>query len=427
MSELKSNHGLRWTPLETVPDRVRATLATSRINLVRGYPLLGYLVMTTEYRFSDDLETMGATHIPQNTIYINPDFMMNVLKSHKEISFVLAHEVMHIHLIHADMARKGTYHPGLWNVATDYMVNGFLCSMGTRFMEMPEMGLYREDLLNKSADEIYHILLEEHDGDANAASNANGGYMVMDDPNNSDNTGEGTGKRPFDHIIPESLPEHVINENKQRLSAAVDIQNRSNDPQQGTGMADLIKHIGHLIAPVIPWPQLLAEFVDNTAKQYYTYNKASRRSGGSIIFPTMTGNHLNLVFGADTSGSMGQEDLESAISELKSIVDNFDGFDLTFLTCDTAAHVIGEYSSEDGDDWYSISKNMVGGGGTSLEPMVEYANNMEDQPAVIVIITDGYFDPTSLDNEIADIPVFVIVTRKGNQDFQMENGMVVFM
>ena len=56
-------------------------------------------------------------------IYVNPSVGLN----REEWIFVLAHELLHVGLRHDE--RRGYRDPYLWNVACDYVINGWLVEM----------------------------------------------------------------------------------------------------------------------------------------------------------------------------------------------------------------------------------------------------------------------------------------------------------
>lgn len=394
-------------------------LSTIKTDLFRAYPFLGYLVMSTDYYFTDALPTLAATTKPTNTIYINEKFLMKSLATREEACFVLAHEILHIFLDHVGRQIDRAYDAELWNIAADYCINSYLIELNNPSLKLPNAGLYDPRFKGMSADEIYHILLEENDNDVEKAKKAHGGDQIGGD--------YGDGKqRPFDVVSAEEVTEEARSSNHQKLATACAISNESDVKNMGQGAAALFRQFQDLFAPVIPWQDVLKDFIVNKAAGNYTYNKASRRSTHQIIFPRRDGGFIDIVFGVDTSGSMSSRDIAEAMSELKGICDEFDDWRLTLLSCDTDAHHIGEYLSEDGDDFSSVNPDLVGGGGTDMSPMVEYANEMEEEPSAVIILTDGYIPEVK---HIQEIPVVLVVTSSGNKELVSNdpNMEVLFM
>lgn len=405
-------------PKEVTPsERAKAALITTKVDLVRAYPFLGFLVMSTEYYFTDELPTLAATTHPKNYVFINEKFLLKGLPTRKQRSFVFAHEILHIFLEHIGRQMDHNYHRGLWNVATDHCINLFLTALNSRMMERPKSALYDERFKGMSADEIYHLILEENDGDAEKAAQEHGAGSEGGD------YGDGQ-QRPFDEVSDEQVTDAAKAENKQKISAALSQTDPSAIKQMGDGAVALIREFERLVASVIPWNQVLREYITSQSAAHYTYNRISRRSTKNIVFPTLDGDFVDLVFGVDTSGSMSSDDLKEAMSELQGICNEFDNWRVTLLSCDTTPHVIGEYLSEEGDDFSTIDKALIGGGGTDMSPMVEFANDMEDEPSVVVILTDGYIPEIK---NIEEIPVICVVTTNGNKDLQLNDALVLQM
>jgi predicted metal-dependent peptidase len=113
------------------------------------------------------------------------------------------------------------------------------------------------------------------------------------------------------------------------------------------------------------------------------------------------------------------------MSELHSICEEFDNWCVDLVSCDTHAHSIGEYFSEEGDDFTTIDKGLIGGGGTDMSPIVEYANEKDENiPAVCVIITDGYIPKVE---NVDEIPVILITTTAGDDNLEDEDCVVISM
>lgn len=404
---------------ENVSEKSKQNLISAKIKLVRAFPFLSFLVMATEYQFTDGVPTCGATTVPRNIIFINDKFHDNGLKNDEERAFVLLHEILHIFLEHIGRQTEMHYNPQLFNVAADFCINSMIKELNSKKIQIPTMVLYNKKYKSMSSDQIYHLILEEAGGDANKAMKQYGGDNI------GDHQGKG-GQCPLDDLGQEAMSEKTKAENHQKLSASLDNTNESDlkNMGQGQGAADMFRLFKDMIESRIPWQKVLREFITSSSNNRPTYNRCSRRSTKHIIFPSMTGDHVNLVFGVDTSGSMSSKDLADAMSELRGITDEFESWIVTFLSCDTCAHEIGRYVSEDGDEFATIDKSMIGGGGTDMNPMIEYANDLEEEPSVVVILTDGYIPDV---NTVQNIPVIMVVTRDGNKDLKSDDAQVLFM
>ena len=417
---------------QTVSEEARTAMYTAKIDLVRKYPWMGMLIMGSEYMFSDDLPTAAATTVPTPLIIFNPKFLTDELKDRGERAFVLAHEALHIFLMHIGRQAENGYHHGLWNVATDFMINSFLKELGCSLLNMPDMCLYDAKFKSKGADEIYHILLEEANQDPEQAA-ANYGGGGASGGKNGKSGGKGKyGKdyqRPIDEVDSTRMSDSTKNDIKQRIAGATANAGGS-DSMSTSGVGDLLRELEALVESVVPWQQLLQEFVKSTTSDRYTYNRISRRSG-RVLFPTRDGEAIDIVIGVDTSGSMSQSDIDDAMSEIKGILSTYDNWTMTLLSCDTGVTHMGDFNSEDGDDFSVVaSAGLNGGGGTDMDVMVDYVMNgdidRDELPSVMVVITDGYIpDIPSADED--EMPVLVVVTRQGNQQLELDNCQVIQM
>ena len=395
------------TQLVKMSNLTNANIVTAKIDCYRAFPFVSHMVMTTRYIADDSISTCGASVYNGTQIHVNQDFWNTVLTTDKERNFVLLHEVLHIFLQHMGRARECHYNHKLYNIAADYCINSFLVEMKSDILEVPIMAAMKQHVVGPqkeeptpgilydvkykgmSSDEIYHKLLEENDGDMKK-------------------TLEGFGDNgALDEIPWESLTE----DEKAAIRASIGASFRGYKSIGNHGEDALVDAFKELIEPSVPWKTVLQNCIELTAKNQNTYSKWNRRSK-HIIFPSRTGNHINLAFYVDTSGSMSDADLSEALSELQSLMGIFDSWEVSLLSGDTKAHLIGSYDSENGDSFATVNKKLIGGGGTDMQPAVEYVEAMEDTPNALIIVTDGFI-PVLVGSSM--VPTFVIITRNGNR------------
>lgn len=82
---------------------------------------------------------------------------------------------------------------------------------------------------------------------------------------------------------------------------------------------------GTLAPAVVPWTRVLRATVrrvlaDRAGLVDYTYRRPSRRQHGPVIRPAMRAPSLAVSIVIDTSGSMGQGDLDAAMSEVVGVL-----------------------------------------------------------------------------------------------------------
>ena len=120
---------------------------------INSYPLLG--AMAASFTVYEDPQlcqrmaiSVAAVHEERREIYINPAAGL----SERECRFVMAHELLHVGLRHT--ARSEGRDHFLWNVACDYIINGWLIEMEVG--DVPTVGLLHDPALKgESAESVY--------------------------------------------------------------------------------------------------------------------------------------------------------------------------------------------------------------------------------------------------------------------------------
>lgn len=142
------------------------------------------------------------------------------------------------------------------------------------------------------------------------------------------------------------------------------------------------------LTPRVDWRRVLASAVRRgvhlrAGAADYSWQRPSRRDlpGVPVIRPGMTRPVPDIAVVVDTSGSMGDQDLARALSEIRSI-----------LTRVVPGDAVRVYSTDAdvaaAEQVFNARQiNLTGGGGTDMR--VGIAAAAESKPAVIVIITDG--------------------------------------
>lgn len=126
-----------------------------------------------------------------------------------------------------------------------------------------------------------------------------------------------------------------------------------------------------------------------------------------------------ILFWADTSGSVNQDALEAVYAEIRGVIEQFNGKikgKLGFFDTDVTTPISFENINE-------LEKIIpYGGGGTDFTVVFHYikSNMKHDLSAVIIIFTDGY----GLFPEEADIPDIPVLWLIDNEDVNPPFGKV---
>ncbi|GAA2788330.1 VWA-like domain-containing protein [Kitasatospora paracochleata] len=143
--------------------------------------------------------------------------------------------------------------------------------------------------------------------------------------------------------------------------------------------------------PPQPWRELLGAAVRSAASgpgagQDYSYGRPSRRSASvpGAVLPSLRRRPPRVSVIVDTSGSVSDEELGSALLEVAAITRAVGGRrDLvTVYSCDATARVVHPLCEAEG-------MHLVGGGGTDLRRGFTLALRASQRPDVVVILTDG--------------------------------------
>ncbi|MEU0086263.1 VWA-like domain-containing protein [Streptomyces sp. NPDC006274] len=144
--------------------------------------------------------------------------------------------------------------------------------------------------------------------------------------------------------------------------------------------------------PPQPWRELLGAAVRSAASgagagEDYTYGRPARRSAGvpGVVLPSLRRRPPRVVVIIDTSGSVSDAELGSALQEVAAISRAVGGRrDLvSVLSCDAAAGTVHPLCRAEGIP-------LVGGGGTNLRAGFAKALRARPRPDVIVVLTDGH-------------------------------------
>ncbi|MGW1725767.1 vWA domain-containing protein [Streptomyces sp. NPDC002306] len=171
-----------------------------------------------------------------------------------------------------------------------------------------------------------------------------------------------------------------------RFRVAQGINGRPGDTSKGwRRWAEEVFH------PPQPWRELLGAAVRSAASgagagDDYTYGRPSRRSAGvpGVVLPSLRRRPPRVCVVIDTSGSVSDTELGSALNEVAAISRAVGGRRelVTVVPCDAAATFAHRLCRAEGIP-------LVGGGGTDLRSGFARALRHGPRPDVIVVLTDG--------------------------------------
>jgi predicted metal-dependent peptidase len=367
-----------------VPAGERSVVRRARDWFVSSYPLLGALAASFEIIEDPTLchregVSTAAVWPEVREIYVNPAAGLDEF----EARFVLAHELLHVGLRH-DARREGR-DAFLWNVACDYVINGWLIELGVG--SPPPALLHDPELAGESAESIYDRMVTDLRRHRRLRTFAGTGVCDLRERSPD-------WWRRVDGVDLDAFYRRCL------------MQGLTYHEQVGRGLlpAGLVEEIRSLDQPPIPWDVALAYWFDDhfpPLERRRSYARPSRRQSATPDIPRPS--HVDpedgvpsRTFGVvlDTSGSMNRALLGNALGAIASYSMARDVSRVRVVFCDAVAHDAGWMAPSD----LAGRVRVRGRGGTVLQPGVDLLERAHDFPedGPLLIITDAMCDVVSV-------------------------------
>ena len=133
--------------------KCRKDIKTSVRHLVSRAPVLA-MMLIEKLKFVVDW-THQSCWVNGRELGYNPMWLAG--KTLEEVTFLIAHEVMHCVLKHP--LRRGNRHHMLWNISCDFVINLLLVEYG--FGKFVEGGMLDDRFKGLTAEQVYDVLLKE--------------------------------------------------------------------------------------------------------------------------------------------------------------------------------------------------------------------------------------------------------------------------
>ncbi|MFD4638743.1 hypothetical protein ACFWN2_15625 [Lentzea sp. NPDC058436] len=353
---------------------------------VSNYPLLGALASTMTVVADAELArgwdiSIAAVSTASAEIYVNP--LAGLTKP--EWRFVLAHEMLHAALRHGD--RVGGRDAYLWNIAADFVVNGWLVEMGIG--SAPSGALHDPELRGLSAESVYDRIT--------ADLRRYRKLLTLRGHHRGDLLGEPL-RGPADFADLDEFYRRALLTGLSYHTSA-----------RGLLPAGLVEEIRALEHPPLSWDAQLARWFEEfvpAAEKRRSYARASRRQASTPDIPRPgwvrpESLEARPTFGVvlDTSGSMDPRLLGKALGAIASYAAARDVPAARVVFCDAMAYDAGYVPVEDIAGRVAVR----GRGGTVLQPGIDLLERAPDFPAAgpVLVITDGGCDVLRIRREHA--------------------------
>jgi predicted metal-dependent peptidase len=324
-------------------------------------------------------------------LYMDPELLLSQWDS-STVAAVLLHEIGHLirdHAARADVL-PAPHHHLAWNLAGDAEINDDLIAAG---VPLPDGVVTPAALGCSDGDlaETYYAHLVPPDSGSQRFD-----PILLDD--GSPGCGSGSGCPPVPGELPTGIalddataqPLSPAEADLVRRRVAYDVQTAEQAKGRGTLPAGLTRWATAVLTPpTVPWERLLRAAVrravaDRAGRVDYTYSRPSRHRQPNIIKPAMRAPSINVSIVVDTSGSMTQDDLDTAMSEVTGVLrsSGIAREHLRLLSCDADASTAQRVRS-------IASIRLTGGGGTDMRIGITTAEQATPAPHVVIVLTDG--------------------------------------
>ena len=146
----------------------------------------------------------------------------------------------------------------------------------------------------------------------------------------------------------------------------------------------LARLVEEVTEPKVPWQSIIEQFVNDVVRDDYDMMKQDRRFMQSgIYFPELQSNATTVAAFLDTSGSIGQKELQFYVSEVASICRCRGVKFLRLIACDAAITMDLTLGATD-----QLPDNFPGGGGTDFRPPFKRVLEEGERPSLIIYFTD---------------------------------------
>lgn len=356
----------------------------ARVQMLLKYPFFGELAMRLNLVEKSHIVETAATD--GRNLYYNAQFIEKL--SADELVFLVAHEVFHVVYDHMSAKRREDRDPFKMNIAADYVINGSL--VDDNIGKMIEGGMYHEPYTGEITEWVYDQL----DKDGTMPQQSQDCHISFDPT-----TGECTVTTASGKQIKTTEIEGITAEQAKKLEAEIrgavlqasQTAKMKNGSRTGSSLMD--RMLDQLVEPQIDWRSYLMDQITSQIKDDYSFARPSRKcQGQSFILPSLRdGTHVEVTCALDVSGSISNEEIIGFVSEIRGMVEMYQGFKLTIFCFHTEVdqNSYGVFTHENMSDLENWQPS--GTGGTDFDCIFEFLKENTDEPTKqLVIFTDGY-------------------------------------
>jgi len=349
-------------------------IAKAKARLVVRHPYFGLLASRLKAQPSDEVEAFLSDG---RVLQYNPDFFAD--EPVESVEFALANSVMHHVLAHENRQQKRQ--GWLWQLATDYAINGMLKENG---FTLPERVNFDERFAGKYAEEIYAILKDEiRNEDYNDDASNDEGFNEQNKnrmkeaqhPDNPERQKDASRSLPPQELEPE-VEEMWQNAMKEALEKA---------QSQGREPGGIARFFTRGVSASVDWRSELYHALSRHKKSDYTYLRPNKKMlSQNLYLPSTTSEALTVAVAIDSSGSVDETLLGRFVAELEALLLSFPDTEVDLIVCDAKVQGVWRFVSGEVLDF-----SLKGGGGTDFRPVFAYIDEALPQTSLLLYFTDA--------------------------------------
>ena len=363
-------------------DPIIDKLTTARVGLLLKAPFFGN--MATRMRLIDASEWCPTAATNGRDFYYNKKFVEKL--SVKKLEFLFGHEICHAVFDH--FGRVGSRDKQLSNIAQDFAVNQILVDerIGEKITEVKIC--YDPKYRGLAWEEIYDILYEQAEKIPMDQLMKQLGDLL--DEHLKEEEGAGAGDKDGDKEG-NGRP-RISKEDLQRIKDEVKEAMIQSAAAAGAGKtpAGIMRMIKDMTEPKINWRQLIRQEIQSIIRNDYSFQRPNRKSmhSGAILPGLKEDTTIDVAIAIDMSGSIGTEDASTFLSEVKSIMDQYEDFNIHLWCFDTEIYNYQKISQDNSHEL--LEYEPQGGGGTDFDINFQFMLDEGIDAKKFIMFTDGY-------------------------------------
>lgn len=381
--------------IELTPEQNRKWIET-RSALLWKCPAFTHILFSMLCPKGNSLAAIFTKDVPiaatdGTNLILNPEGFFKF--SLDERVFIVAHEILHCILNHCVLSRQmrvtgkvkyadGTdlpYESTMMNVAMDLVINDAL--IADKIGTFPKEGLHDPSIATRAdsfMDAYKKVFKQQQQNGGKGGGNGN-------------QQGNGSGGGFDQHLEPGAAqgkdPGQAAQQRNQAEWDTAVAGALAVAKAQGKLPASLERLLKEIVEPTVSWQDhIRAFFARKVGGGGYDWRKPDRALIQRDIYaPRRSGNGCGpIVVAIDTSGSIGQRELDHFFGELRGIIDDVRPEVIHVVWCDSRVHKVDEV--EDSADIETLKP--AGGGGTDFRPVFDWVDSAGLRPDALVYLTD---------------------------------------